>query len=89
MRGAPLNSALVHILSRIIPADAGSTYGSTSIPLGCGEHIPGRRLVQLIGDHPRGCGEHYVYMDRRTHEQGIIPADAGSTQIGQPLSSYI
>ena len=88
MRGAPLNSALVHILSRIIPADAGSTYGSTSIPLGsgdhprgCGEHIPGRRLVQLIGDHPRGCGEHICLALLLTDLLGSSPRMRGAPPV--------
>ena len=33
----------------------------------------------LSGDHPRGCGEHFLADHHREHAPGIIPADAGST----------
>jgi len=47
MRGAFVVPLLVLGIGRITPAHAGSI-----IPL-C---IPG----QILGDHPRACGEHYV-----------------------------
>ena len=45
MRGALHVLSITHVLSRIIPADAGST---------------GERLDRMVEkrDHPRGCGEH-------------------------------
>ena len=45
MRGAPMGCECGRIRRRIIPADAGSTSTSMIRP-------------RLIGDHPRGCGEH-------------------------------
>ena len=77
-------------MSRIIPADAGSTSYTVSSP--CGGT-----------DHPRGCGEHRSRLYRGTYLQGssprmrgarrarpvaaakvrIIPADAGSTERGE------
>ena len=46
MRGAPGLSAIHSVTVGIIPADAGSTTL--------------KRLIQaLVGDHPRGCGEHW------------------------------
>ena len=93
MRGARARDRPLSRHERIIPADAGSTYGSTSIPLGS-------------GDHPRGCGEHMHHMPGvdlqegssprmrgalrtqrgRVKTQRIIPADAGSTMY-RPLMS--
>ena len=48
MRGAPFSLCTAHCITGIIPADAGSTGRA--------------RWIQAGGrDHPRGCGEHYVY----------------------------
>ena len=47
MRGAHTSFPLSSPLERIIPADAGSTHHPTR---GC----------SLGGDHPRGCGEHFI-----------------------------
>ena len=45
MRGAPNHRPRHGALSRIIPADAGSTQASGQV-------------LAAYGDHPRGCGEH-------------------------------
>ena len=45
MRGAPAHERTNHETNRIIPADAGSTCFCRQEPI-------------LVGDHPRGCGEH-------------------------------
>ena len=66
MRGAPWISIFRMILSRIIPADAGSTHKAS------GRSLPDQ-------DHPRGCGEHTVWRRFETGRDRIIPADAGST----------
>ena len=88
MRGALVSSNLAPIISRIIPADAGSTWACSR------DHRP-------YGDHPRGCGEHSARDFRNMVNTGssprmrgalprmpatpvsprIIPADAGSTGI--------
>ena len=86
MRGAPFRRDQVHHCSRIIPADAGSTYSvgnsadaKKDHPRGCGEHWYSR-LYQLIkvGSSPRmrGAPGHH---QRPALRPGIIPADAGST----------
>ena len=86
MRGALRDGDKQSDVSRIIPADAGST-------------IDGTQTYCSLGDHPRGCGEHLRRVDQpvtpvgssprmrgaltvRVHvlcDLGIIPADAGST----------
>ena len=48
MRGAPTATFAHSLGQRIITADAGSTSPSTASP-------------PCPADHPRGCGEHYVY----------------------------
>ena len=47
MRGAPQEGAEKALQPRIIPADAGSTQ-------------LGNDYMQVLEDHPRGCGEHCV-----------------------------
>ena len=89
MRGALVDGILGVIWIRIIPADAGSTYGL-------------RASKPIEKDHPRGCGEHKNWdgksappdgsslrmrgapadYQQRPNCTGIIPADAGSTEYG-------
>ena len=66
MRGALSVHHHHSFLSRIIPADAGSTSTAS-------------KLIPAGGDHPRGCGEHFAARKVPTDQQRIIPADAGST----------
>ena len=86
MRGAPPHAQTGYVRVRIIPADAGSTVGSSS-------------PRHAATDHPRGCGEHLAQVVASPYHQGssprmrgapesvcsdpkpirIIPADAGST----------
>ena len=89
MRGA-LHPRIAHQLGPgIIPADAGSTWTSTSTtwrspdhPRGCGEHgYPYLRFSSSSGSSPRMRGAPgqpaWALVDNR-----IIPADAGSTSGG-------
>ena len=89
MRGAPSEQVTTFDASRIIPADAGSTYreprpgaNGGDHPRGCGEHntvaVP---AIVLLGSSPRmrGAPNH---PGRRRHPKRIIPADAGSTPPG-------
>ena len=71
---------------RIIPADAGSTWGKSHLywlrrdhPRGCGEHMRAAliRLVRM-GSSPRMRGARDV-AQQLPAPVGIIPADAGST----------
>ena len=86
MRGAPAETYMNTIKSRIIPADAGST-------------LCRRPCENATWDHPRGCGEHSICTCAPRTASGssprmrgalhdfllfrsmlrIIPADAGST----------
>ena len=86
MRGAQYANPCVALISRIIPADAGSTRHCI-------------RAQRPYGDHPRGCGEHLASILSICGDWGssprmrgappgscssrpcprIIPADAGST----------
>ena len=86
MRGAQERRIHVTVDGRIIPADAGSTRpltnpgeGVTDHPRGCGEHKKKKPLYKRVwGSSPRMRG---ARRHRQLHEQqdGIIPADAGST----------
>ena len=59
MRGAQFSFSAIITSTGIIPADAGSTHKTELI-------------VSILGDHPRGCGEHIVL--------GFAPAcDPGSS----------
>ena len=86
MRGAHKLRLEDHRLSRIIPADAGSTLSRSSAtplprdhPRGCGEHdITKDDLVELLGSSPRMRGAH-IREDVEELQRRIIPADAGST----------
>ena len=89
MRGALKNGNTLKSIERIIPADAGSTGTLQSMtrdlgdhPRGCGEH--GRHLHagdSQIGSSPRMRGARQrLSTDRKS--KGIIPADAGSTDLG-------
>ena len=89
MRGARFKSSTPLSVTRIIPADAGSTR-------------PYQYLNTPPMDHPRGCGEHIAFMQKFVDTEGssprmrgaqnilphtgqterIIPADAGSTLAG-------
>ena len=70
MRGAPLRSWHSHITDRIIPADAGSTM----------EHTLD---VGLVGDHPRGCGEHHRVKYGAPEEEGSSPRMRGALRDGR------
>ena len=65
MRGA--HAVIVHVsaLDRIIPADAGSTDGGTTISV-------------TLGDHPRGCGEHYGWPGGVDLSEGSSPRMRGA-----------
>ena len=86
MRGALCCFPPVASLTRIIPADAGSTRPSSAAshirrdhPRGCGEHpIHAMTGTAMLGSSPRmrGAQDHRV---RALDDGGIIPADAGST----------
>ena len=86
MRGAPNCSGVSTPISRIIPADAGSTkagFGQSALerdhPRGCGEHGPlWRNAMTLCGSSPRMRGAHSRIRGTRIIKR-IIPADAGST----------
>ena len=92
MRGAQPAKSDKYMSNRIIPADAGSTTPGRphrdsrgDHPRGCGEHkAPAAKLGHVRGSSPRMRGAlsktHAV-----TLNQGIIPADAGST----PLISIV
>ena len=66
MRGAQIGFAASYNTRRIIPADAGSTFGrakdksdSEDHPRGCGEHWAGSALlVNVRGSSPRMRGAH-------------------------------
>ena len=86
MRGALKLGLPIHVLSRIIPADAGSTpwtSGSTSTqvdhPRGCGEHtMPKWSVGATLGSSPRMRGA-LIPCPVAAVGVRIIPADAGST----------
>ena len=75
-------------LPGIIPAYAGSTYGSTGVPycaMGSSPHTRGALTGRLFvtyhpRDHPRIRGEHSLKVPCGAAISGIIPAYAGSTQ---------
>ena len=66
MRGKPADAATTPAPTRITPADAGKTLIISVI-------FDRRR------DHPRGCGENWVYWANDVTLTGITPADAGKT----------
>ena len=68
MRGARSLSGFPHRGTRIIPADAGSTM----------EHTLD---VGLVGDHPRGCGEHHRVKYGAPEEEGSSPRMRGALTI--------
>ena len=88
MQGAPSQRSHIALMLRIIPADAGSTPdglvgfdSSGDHPRGCGEHlIVFPFAVFPRGSSPRMRGAHSWARDM-LNKLGIIPADAGSTQI--------
>ena len=65
MRGALTKPALLAEMLGIIPADAGSTPGSY-------------RCRWYTEDHPRGCGEHYPYVDMPYRVRGSSPRMRGA-----------
>ena len=65
MRGALSQVERRRRHARIIPADAGSTPGSTSPPMS-------------TGDHPRGCGEHYGWAGGVDLSEGSSPRMRGA-----------
>ena len=87
MRGAPEGLDLGNTPTRIIPADAGSTFlfalekwDLQDHPRGCGEHIMRAFSVALkCGSSPRMRGAR-LQGARRILVGRIIPADAGSTR---------
>ena len=89
MRGAQGVPGHSHDQGRIIPADAGSTKDGTANqthptdhPRGCGEHFYGEMdYGGFDGSSPRMRGAQAVELVDRPKD-GIIPADAGSTQKG-------
>ena len=96
MRGARLRLSRFRIVSRIIPAYAGSTaylpYGhsvSRDHPRGCGEHLVfSPHWRSNPGSSPRMRGAHtIIWSEYRIY--GIIPADAGSTVMAPVLASSI
>ena len=90
MRGAPSESISTPVSARIIPADAGSTVfasvrncGHRDHPRGCGEHRAKDSIKALLqGSSPRMRGAPWCE-SLQSCKPGIIPADAGSTQIGR------
>ena len=86
MRGALALTTRRRVISRIIPADAGSTMWETAAmpgfvdhPRGCGEHHQrGQGQRAQRGSSPRMRGAPQVQA-RVVDPGGIIPADAGST----------
>ena len=88
MRGALQRLWRLVYVYRIIPADAGSTccrrpvlISPTDHPRGCGEHLlqePNDDQTGYEGSSPRMRGAH-LDADVLGLEEGIIPADAGST----------
>ena len=65
MRGALDDKVADLEAQRIIPADAGST-------------IPGYRRLGILGDHPRGCGEHFRWSGQITCPLGSSPRMRGA-----------
>ena len=65
MRGALGLDVINRRGKRIIPADAGSTSGS-------------RRASSCQKDHPRGCGEHVVALDKQGGGHGSSPRMRGA-----------
>ena len=65
MRGAPVAAWLCGSCGRIIPADAGSTYGVPVCPI-------------WWRDHPRGCGEHDTMMIQADTLRGSSPRMRGA-----------
>ena len=86
MRGALLGHLHSRVYRRIIPADAGSTIVAEAVtakgqdhPRRCGEHArPNGRALFLQGSSPQMRGAP-KYWNIQRFENGIIPADAGST----------
>ena len=83
-------------LPGIIPAYAGSTYGSTGVPycaMGSSPHTRGapassRSTRTPGGDHPRIRGEHVWRRLEHLRDLGIIPAYAGSTEVQRDMGIY-
>ena len=86
MRGAPLRRLIGENMTRIIPADAGSTVPCAENrglpedhPRGCGEHAASTRPFRAsLGSSPRMRGARDTMLETPRHHR-IIPADAGST----------
>ena len=87
MRGARNKLECKRDIRRIIPADAGSTPGSRTSsgmhgdhPRGCGEHFRSRpTALATLGSSPRMRGAQLA-CEVGQADEGIIPADAGSTK---------
>ena len=94
MRGALTVRAPLHLTSRIIPADAGSTTAhevktcrKQDHPRGCGEHAPGPYTwCPRTGSSPRMRGAP-TPLFLLVSLMRIIPADAGSTDPKIPCQS--
>ena len=86
MRGARPTPTESPPMTRIIPADAGSTRKRAATtqttkdhPRGCGEHrFSNTSSAHIQGSSPRMRGARFG-PDPRSRRTGIIPADAGST----------
>ena len=86
MRGTRICPSRATGSRRIIPADAGNTFGQLVIvetwqdhPRGCGEHLSrGKNVYPAIGSSPRMLGTPYLPIPLDI-VKGIIPADAGNT----------
>ena len=89
MRGTPLGGRESRSDRGIIPADAGNTWIADPFgrawqdhPRGCGEHICSQsRSSHTRGSSPRMRGT-LLEVPGSAIDDGIIPADAGSTRCG-------
>ena len=75
MRGAPRASLCLRVVDRIIPADAGSTR-------------PAFICQALVGDHPRGCGEHEIPVLGELGIPGSSPRMRGAPEVAIEYVSH-
>ena len=76
MRGAPHACDRIRRWWRIIPADAGSTFG-------------GQPNHERLRDHPRGCGEHQISTAAEFLALGSSPRMRGAREVPQVLLTPI
>ncbi len=69
MRGTLVGGLRVNAVHGIIPADAGNTSSGAPLRPGC-------------GDHPRGCGEHWMKTSANAAEDGSSPRMRGTHLVG-------